>query len=109
MSVLVCKGIQMGLARFVQASTTTTRPVAQLILNPNCPPCTPKLSSSSAAGRHIAPVPETLIVFSPLVLSEFTVIVPLYVATVIGENITARLVELPAAMLPLHTPLNPVG
>ena len=93
----------------MQASTTTKRPLADWILNPNRFETTPKLSSYCAVGRHIVPVPEMLIVLVPLVLSEFTVTVPLYVVSATGENVTVTLVELPAAMLPLQAPVNPLG
>ena len=75
--MLVCKGTHAGLIKLVQASTTTTRPLAGWILKPNRFEIVPKFSSYCAAGRHIVPVPEMLIVFVPLVLSEFTLTVPL--------------------------------
>ena len=34
-SVLIATGTQMGLAKFVEASTTTTLPLAQVMVNPN--------------------------------------------------------------------------
>ena len=49
--VFVTIGNQLVVFRFVQASTTTTRPLAQLILNPNRFVRTPKLSSSCASGH----------------------------------------------------------
>ena len=45
MRVLVPTGVQMGLLRFVQASTTMTRSLFPLMLKPNCPALTPKLVS----------------------------------------------------------------
>jgi hypothetical protein len=48
-------------------------------------------------------------VFVPLVLSEFTVTVPLYAVTTVGANVTVTARVPPAAIVPLHAPLNPAG
>ena len=55
------------------------------------------------------PAPETLIVFVPLVLSEFTVTVPLQFVTDSGANVTVTFVALPGAIVPLHAPLKQAG
>ena len=66
MRVLVLTGSQTGLARFVEASTTRTRLLAQVMVNPNRFVRTPKLGSlvwtsgcQSAVGRppNVAPQP----------------------------------------------------
>src|ERR1017187_1296619 len=54
-SVFVLTGSQTGLARFVQAPTVTGTLVAQEMVKPNCPDCTPKsgpLLRISGWGRH---------------------------------------------------------
>ena len=58
---VVCHGAQTGLARFVQASTTTTRPLVPVMLNPNRLVRTPKLGAlvctwafQSTGGRPTA-------------------------------------------------------
>ena len=55
------------------------------------------------------PLPEAVLVFVPLVLSEFTVTVPLYVVTAVGAKVTATAFVPPATIVPLHAPLNPAG
>ena len=50
--VFVDTGVQTGAFKFVQESTTTVCPAAQVTLNPNCPSCTPKRPSSDASGNH---------------------------------------------------------
>ena len=42
---MVPTGVQTGLLRSVQASTTMTRSLFPLMLKPNCPALTPKLVS----------------------------------------------------------------
>ena len=44
MRILVCSGNQVGRAKFVQASTTMTWPLVQMMLNPNRFIFTPKLA-----------------------------------------------------------------
>jgi hypothetical protein len=56
-----------------------------------------------------APHPDALIVLVPLVLSDVTVTVPLYLCTAVGAKVTVTGCELPAATVPLHAPLKPVG
>jgi len=46
---------------------------------------------------------------APLMASEFTVTVPLYVVNATGANVTVTPWLPPAAIVPLHAPLNPVG
>jgi hypothetical protein len=52
------------------------------------------------------PVPEIAMVLEPLVLSEFTVTVPLYVVTAVGLKETVSACEPPAGIVPLHAPVK---
>ena len=55
------------------------------------------------------PVPDAASVLLPLVASEFTVTVPLYVVSATGANVTVTFVKPPAAIAPDQAPLNPLG
>jgi hypothetical protein len=80
--------------------------VAPVVTLPNARlPVTPMMRVAAVA----TPAPDAAMVLEPLVLSEFTVTVPLYVVTAVGANVTVTARELPAAMVPLHAPLNPAG
>jgi len=103
----------VGYVMFVTVSVTLPLLVIVMVAVAVCPvvtfpnarfPLTPMIF----VGTGI-PVPEALIVFPPLVLSAFTVIVPLYAVTATGLNVTVTPWLPPAAIVPLHAPLNPVG
>jgi hypothetical protein len=80
--------------------------VVPVVTLPNAKlPVTPMMRVAAAA----TPLPDAAMVLVPLVLSEFTVTVPLYVVTAVGANVTVTFWEPPAAMVPLHAPLKPAG
>ncbi len=68
MRVTVWSGIQIGLTKSVQASTTITLPLAQVMLNPNFFACPPMLTLlicacefQTAVGRPPYVVPQSFV------------------------------------------------
>src|ERR1035438_9769305 len=55
------------------------------------------------------PVPDAEMLLTPLVLSELTAPVPLYLVAKTGENATVPGCDPPATIVPDQLPLNPLG